>query len=238
MTTPLKDITMLITGATRGLGRELALKGAAKGAHIIALGRTIGALEELDDEIKANHNKGATLIPLDLLATDRLDALGPALFPRHNKIDILISNAAYLGGLSPIAHTKTEEWEKIINTNLTANFALMRTLAPLLERADHAMALFITDNHEETRGKAYWGPYSASKAGLEALVKSFAGEYASKGITTALINPGPMPTTLRRKAFPGEDSMKTQPPAIMADTIINCLITRDLINGETRDLRA
>lgn len=210
--------TALVTGASRGLGRAIALDLATEGATIIALGRTVGALEELDDDIKSVGSK-ATLIPLDLLEADRLDALGPSLISRFSSLDILVGNAAYLGGLSPLTHFKTEEWDKIINTNLKANWQLIRTLHPLLARAPKAIALFITDQPEENSKPAFWGPYTASKAALEALVNTYAEETKTTSITTRLFNPGQMPTNLRRKAFPGEDQENLQDPAPIAHQI-------------------
>ncbi len=210
--------TALITGASRGLGRAIALDLATEGASIIAIGRTVGGLEELDDDIKSVGGK-ATLIPLDLLDAEKLDALGPSLIERFPSLDILVGNAAYLGGLSPLTHFKTEEWDKIINTNLKANWQLMRTLHPLLERAPKAIALFITDQPEENSKPAFWGPYTASKAALEALVNTYAEETKTTGISTRLFNPGLMPTNLRRKAFPGEDQTTLQDPAPIAHQI-------------------
>ncbi len=230
MSHPLKNKTMMITGATRGLGLELALAGARNGAHIIAIGRTIGALEDLDDQIK-QAGASATLIPLDLMQLEAIDALGPSLFPHHDQLDIFVSNAAYLGGLSPLTHTKTEEWQKTIQTNLSANFALIRTLTPLLQRAGQAQALFITDNQADNRDNAYWAPYNASKAGLEALVRSYAGECSATNVKAALLNPPPMATSLRRKAYPGEDATAIHTPAQIADTILKLLIENQFENG-------
>lgn len=236
MSKPLLDKTILITGAARGLGRALALSAASEGVHIIAMGRTIGALEELDDEIRA-AGSSATLIPMDLMDSDAIDALGPTLFERFDKLDGFIANAAYLGGLAPLTHTKTAEWEKIIKTNLTANFALIRTLTPLLTRAEAGRALFITDHQDENFGKAYWGPYSASKAALEALVATYAGECASTTIKAALLNPAPMPTALRRKAYPGEEIEPLTPVNRVAKTIIEKLIEDEFTNGETLTIK-
>lgn len=230
-----KDKTVLITGATRGLGTHLAIELAKQGAHIIALGRTIGALEELDDQIKAGGGQ-STLVPLELMQIENIDALGPTLFEKFDHIDLFFGNAAYLGGLAPITHFKTKEWEKLISTNLTANFALIRTLDPLLRRSEKASALFITDNQPDITGTAYWGPYSATKAALESLVKSYACELNETNVKACLINPGPMSTNLRRNAFPGEDQSNLQTPETVAQKIIKVLELESHENGETLKL--
>jgi len=223
--------TVLITGATRGLGQQLALSLAKQGAHIIALGRTVGALEDLDDQIKSLGGQ-CTLTPLDLIDIETIDALGPTLFPRFNKLDFFIANAAYLGALSPVTHTNTQEWSKILTTNLTANFALIRTLAPLLRQAETATALFITDNNEDNRSAAYWGPYSASKAALESLVSSYAKEIHETNVKAITINPAPMGTALRRKAYPGEDQSTLTNTTTTAQHIIEKLLENNYANGD------
>ena len=201
---PLSGKISLVTGATRGLGQSIALNLARKGAHVIALGRSVGALEELDDQIKQEGGE-ATLVPLDLMEEEKLDALGPTIFPRFDHLDILIGNAAYLGGLSPLTHLKTAEWNKIIATNLTANWQLMRSLHPLLERSEKSVALFIGCDEGAKDNPAYWGAYNASKAGLKAMVESYAAETAETNIKVKIHTPPAMDTNLHRKAYPGGD---------------------------------
>lgn len=229
---PLSGKTALITGATRGLGYETSLALAEKGAHIIALGRTVGGLEELDDAVKQLGSK-VTLVPLDLEEEDLIDALGPSLFPRFDKLDIFIGNAAYLGALSPVTHFKTSEWNKIFATNLTANYLLLRTLEPLLKRSGNATALFITDQMNEDKETAFWGPYLASKSALEQLAKSFATENADSTIKTQIYYPGPMATNLRRNAFPGEDQSNLTSPQTAAQKIADHLADNKHENGAT-----
>ena len=231
MTQPLANKTALITGSTNGLGRALAMNMAKQGAHIIALGRTVGALEELDDDIKKTGGQ-TTLVPLDLQELENIDALGPSLFGRFEKLDYFIAGAGYLGGLAPLTHYKTAEWNKVITTNLTANFALIRTLHPLLARAEHSSAIFITDKAPDNRGTAYWGPYGASKAALETLVQSYAAECQETSVRTLTINPGPMPTALRRKAYPGEDTTPLQDTASYAQKITDLLTENAYNNGD------
>ncbi len=231
MTNLFANKTALITGSTSGLGRALALTMAEQGAHIIALGRTVGALEELDDDIKKAGGQ-TTLVPLDLTELETIDPLGPTLFQRFDKLDYFIAGAAYLGGLAPITHYKTAEWDKVITTNLIANFALIRTLHPLLERAENGTACFISDNSPDNRGTAYWGPYSASKAALETLVQSYAAECQTTSIKALTLIPGPMPTPLRRKAYPGEDTSHLAGPAAAAQKITELLRKNHYENGD------
>ena len=232
MSQQLTNKTALISGATRGLGKHIAIELAKHGAHIIALGRTVGALEELDDEIK-NSGGTATLIPIDLLEEEKLDAIGPSLFPRFDALDFFIGNAAYLSTLSPVTHFKTEEWHKVIGTNLTANWLLLRSLDPLLRRAETGKAVFITDHQTSENPEAYWGPYAASKAALESLVKAYAEEIKETPIKAWLYNPGPMGTKLRRKAFPGEDQSTLPLPETIAKHLVETLINNQHPSGST-----
>lgn len=230
MTNSLKNKTALITGATNGLGLAIAIEMASKGAHIIALGRTVGALEDLDDKI-SKAGSTATLVPIDLLEPEQLDALGPSLFPKFPSLDFFIGNAAYLGALSPVSHFKTEEWSKIIGTNLSANWHLIRTLDPLLRRAENSTALFISDEERVENSPAYCGPYAASKAALEVLVKSYANEINGTPLKVQIFNPGPMATNLRRKAFPGEDQSTLSTPQEVATYIVDFLVENNYPNS-------
>ncbi|GJM02153.1 MAG: short-chain dehydrogenase [Rhodomicrobium sp.] len=215
---PLKGKLAMVTGATRGLGLETAMALAEQGAHIIAVGRTVGALEELDDNIRAIGGE-ATLVPIDLMDEERVDVLGPSLYPRYDHLDILIGNAGYLGGLSPLTHVKTTEWTKTLSTNLTANFLLLRSLHPLLLRADKALALFIGCTESPGETSAYWGPYNASKAALKAMVECYQQETAETNIEVAFHTPPAMDTALRRKAFPGGDVNALTPVEAAANEI-------------------
>jgi NAD(P)-dependent dehydrogenase (short-subunit alcohol dehydrogenase family) len=193
----------LVTGATRGIGRAVALAYATEGAHLILVGRTAGALEEVDDEIRALGG-GATLLTLDLKRLDKIDALGPTIYQRWQKLDILVGNAGILGPLSPLGHVPAEAWDEVLAINLTANWRLIRTLSPLLRMSDAGRAIFVSSG-AAVRPHAYWGPYAASKAGLEALVRTYAEEVANTPVRVNLVNPGPTRTKMRAQAFPGED---------------------------------
>ncbi|MEO1544687.1 MAG: SDR family NAD(P)-dependent oxidoreductase [Pseudomonadota bacterium] len=232
----LEGRTALITGASRGLGRAVAMAFAREGAHIIATARRVGALEDLDDAIKAEGLEGATLIPLDLTKSDRVDELGPALHQRFGHIDILVGNAGLLGPLSPLGHIKADIWEMIINVNLNANWRLIRTLDPLLKQSTAGRAVFVTSG--AAQGKyAYWGPYAVSKAGLEALAKTYALEVQNEKIRCNLVNPGPLRTAMREKAFPGEDPLTVPLPEDMAGAFVELCSADCDLNGATVDGR-
>jgi NAD(P)-dependent dehydrogenase (short-subunit alcohol dehydrogenase family) len=209
----------LVTGATRGIGRAVALALAASGAQVVATGRTSGALEELDDAIKAVSGRRATLLTLNLKHGDKIDGLGPALHGRFGKLDILVASAGILGPLSPLGHIPTDQFQEVIDINLTANWRLIRTLDPLLKLSDAGRAVFLTSGAALAK-LAYWGPYAVSKAGLEALVKTYAMEVANTTVRANLVSPGPIRTRMREKAFPGEDPMTLKTPEELAPTIL------------------
>lgn len=200
----------LVTGATRGIGRAVAVALAKAGAHLILTGRTSGALEEVDDEIRTAGGQ-ATLVTLNLKHGDKIDALGPTLYQRFGKLDVLVGNAGVLGPLSPLGHIPTDAFTETLEINLTANWRLIRTLDPLLQRSEAGRAIFVTSGAASAKN-AYWGPYAVSKAGLEALVKTYAHEIASTNVRANLVSPGPIRTRMRAKAFPGEDAMTLKTP--------------------------
>lgn len=226
---PLKDRLALVTGASRGIGRAVALALAQNGAHVVIAARTIGALEELDDEIRAAGGK-ATLLQLDLSQGDKIDQLGPTLYQRWGKLDILVGNAGILGPLSPLHHVTEDAWNAVIEVNLTANWRLIRTLDPLLKRSDAGRAVFVTAS-ASTGKTAYWGPYAVSKAGLETLVKTYAHELADTPVRVNLVNPGPMRTQMRAKAFPGEDPNKLPAPEEIVPLFLELLSPQCALNG-------
>lgn len=202
----------LVTGASRGVGRALALELARAGAHVVALARTQGALEELDDEIRALGGE-ATLVPCDLGDFDALDRLGAALFERWGRLDVLVGNAGLLGPLSPLAHVDPKDWSRVMAVNVTANWRLIRSLDPLLRVSKAGRVVFITSGaaHRATM-KPFWGTYAISKAALEAMARTYAAEVASDGVTVMLANPGPLRTRMRAQAMPGEDPLTLKTP--------------------------
>lgn len=193
----------LVTGASRGIGRAIALELARDGAHVVALARTQGALEELDDEIRALGGE-ATLVPCDIADFDALDRLGAALFQRWGKLDVFVGNAGTLGVLSPLAHVDAKDWTRVLAVNVTANWRLIRSLDPLLRASGAGRVAFITSS-AANKAQPYWGPYAVSKAALEALARTYATEVKNEGVTVMLANPGRMRTRMRAQAMPGED---------------------------------
>jgi len=220
----------LVTGASRGIGRTAALALAGAGHHVILTARTTGALEEVDDEIKALGGS-ASIVRLNFSHGDKIDALGPTLFERWQRLDVLIASAGILGRLSPLAHIPTEEWEEVMRTNLTANWRLIRTLDPLLRRSDAGRAVFVTSRASRNI-RAYWGPYAVSKAGLEALVKTYAAEVASTPVKVNLLDPGAVRTAMRAQAYPGEDRAKVKPPETLAPYILELASPECTRSGE------
>jgi NAD(P)-dependent dehydrogenase (short-subunit alcohol dehydrogenase family) len=225
----------LVTGATRGIGRAVALSYAKEGAHLILVGRTTGALEEADDEIRALGGK-ATLLTLDLKNHDKIDALGPTIYQRWEKLDILVGNAGVLGPLSPLGHVTADAWDEVLNVNLTANWRLIRTLDPLLRRSDAGRAIFVSSGVAASP-RAYWGPYAVAKAGLEALVKTYAHEVENTPVRANLINPGPTRTAMRAKAFPGEAPESLKAPEAVTPTFVRLAEPSCRDNGRVFDLK-
>ena len=218
MDKPLSNRVAVVTGASRGIGRAAALALAEAGAHIIALARTQGALESLDDEIRAKGST-ATLVPVNLKDFDALDRLGAAIYERWGKLDVLVGNAGVLGELAPITHVDQPVWDEVMAVNVTANYRLIRSLDPLLRASDAGRAVFVTSGAAH-KCLAYWGVYSISKAALNALVLTYAAETVTTPVKTMLINPGPLRTAMRRAAMPGEDPLTLRTPEDLAPHIV------------------
>jgi NAD(P)-dependent dehydrogenase (short-subunit alcohol dehydrogenase family) len=226
----------LVTGASRGLGRAVALAFASEGAHVIALARTVGALEELNDEIRARGGT-ATLVPLDLADFAGIDRLGAPIGERWGKLDILVANAGILGALTPIAHLEPKLWSSLIDINVTANLRLIRVLDPLLRGAEGARAIFVTSSVAR-EPRAYWGGYAATKAALETLVRTYAQECARTGVRVLLVNPGPTRTRMRAQAMPGEDPMTLPAPEEVAALFLALVTGKDVQSGAIYEFRA
>jgi NAD(P)-dependent dehydrogenase (short-subunit alcohol dehydrogenase family) len=219
----------LITGASRGIGAAVARRFAQEGAQVILLARTVGGLEEVDDVVRAAGGQ-ATLVPLDLRDFDKIDQLGASLYRRFGRLDVLVGNAGVLGTLSPTGHFDPRVWAEVIDVNLTANWRLIRSLDPLLRLSDAGRALFTTcAAARETT--AYWGAYAASKAALETMVRSYAGEVAKTALCVNLVDPGIVRTNLRAHGFPGEDRSALSAPEDVTEPFVTLAATACSING-------
>lgn len=215
---PLSGRLAVVTGASRGIGRAAALAFARAGAHVVAVARTQGALEELDDEIRAAGG-AATLVPVDLKDFEAIDRLGAAIHERWGKLDVLLANGAILGPISPLGHVLPKAWDEILAVNVTANWRLIRSLDPLLRASDAGRALFVTSG-ASWKNLAYWGPYAATKAALNSLAMTYAAETAATAIKVTLVNPGPLRTRMREMAMPGEDPMTLKTPEDLAPHLV------------------
>ena len=218
MTKPLQGRVALVTGASRGIGRAAAIAYAEAGAHVVAMARTTGALEELDDEI-GEAGGTATLVPVDLADEPAIEKLGPVLLERWGKLDILLANAGVLGSLSPLDHVTEKDWARVLEINVTANWRLLKALDPALRASDAGRVLLMTSGaaHKCT---AYWGPYSVSKAAVEALGRTYAAETATTPVKLMLVNPGPLRTRMRAEAMPGEDPQTLKTPEELAPHLV------------------
>ena len=229
----LQDRIALITGASRGIGRAVALAFAKEGAHTILLARTRGALEALDDEIQSLGGT-CTLLPINLAKSDKIEGIGPTILDRWGKLDILVANAGILGPLSPLGHISEKDWRAVLEINVTANWRLIRTLDPLLRLSDAGRAIFVTSGASRSC-RAYWGPYSVSKAALEALAKTYAKEVETTNVKANMLSPGAVATGMRAQAYPGEDPERLTQPEALTDLFIVMAAAEFDQNGKVID---
>lgn len=215
---PLAGRIALVTGATRGIGAATAVELAKAGAHVVAVGRTEGGLQETDDLIRAVGGS-ATLVPLDLKDSEGIDRLGGALYDRYGRLDVYVANAGVLGPLSPLGHVYPKDWDNAVAVNLTANWRCVRSFDPLLRLSTAGRAVLISSGAAHN-GRAYWGPYAIVKAGLEMMGRTWAAESVTGKLKVNLFNPGPTRTLMRAKAFPGEDPMTLPTPESVAQAIV------------------
>ena len=221
MAKPLDNRVALVTGASRGIGRAVALDLARAGAHVVALARTQGALEELDDAIRQDGSE-ATLVPCDIKDFDALDRLGSALHERWGKLDILVANAGVLGPITPLSHVDPKQWDDTVAVNVTANYRLIRSLDALLRASDAGRAVFISSGAaQRAELRPYWGPYAITKAAVDVMVRTYAAETATTSAVKVMsVNPGPIRTRMRAQAMPGEDPETLKPPEELSPKIL------------------
>lgn len=230
MAGPLDGAVALVTGGSRGIGAALAEELARLGAHVVITARTQGGLEETDDAIRALGGS-ATLLPLDLREGGQIDAIGPTLFQRFGRLDVLVHNAGSLGRLTPVAHIQPGDWADAVAVNLSATWRLIRTCDPLLRQAPAGRAVFVTDERARAP-RAYWGALGATKAAMEHLVLTWLQEVTTTPLRVNLFDPGPVATRMRSNAFPAEDRSMLSRPETVAPALASLCLPTETHNGE------
>ncbi len=236
MTVSLNGKIALVTGASRGIGYFAALALAKAGAHVIALARTTGGLEDLDDAIQ-KAGGSATLVPLNLRDFTALDRLGQSIHERWGRLDAFLANAGTLGVLTPLSHLEPKVFQELVETNVIANWRLIRSLDPLLRASDAGRALFVSSGAAR-KHTPFWGGYAMAKAAVESLALTYAAECATTKVKVNLLNPGAMRTAMRAKAMPGEDPDSLPRPDAVAPLIVELLSPSNAKNGELVAFRA
>lgn len=227
----LENKIALITGASRGIGAAVAKAYAKEGAQTVLLARKTKGLEEVDDAIRAAGGLAPVLVPVDLADGEKIDAIGPGIYERFGRLDILVGNAAMLGDLGPVTHMTPKNWQKMMDVNVTANWRLLRILDPLLQCSEAGRALFVTSGVTQM-ALPYWGAYSVTKAALEKMVEIYAAEQAQTNVSANLIDPGVVRTSMRAAAMPGEDPETLPHPDEIAPRFVE-LVADDLaVNGQ------
>src|SRR4029077_17602267 len=201
MPQPLAGSIALVTGASRGIGRATALALARAGAHIVAVARTVGALEEIDDAARA-AGSSATLVPLDMRDYAGLYRLAAALNERYQRLGVMVGDAGWVGQRSPLDHVEPQNWDEVLAVNVTANWHLIRAMDALLKRSAAGRAILVT-SAAATHARPYSGAYSVSKAARNALARFYAAETESTAVKVNLFNPGPTRTRMRAQVMPG-----------------------------------
>ncbi len=231
----LEGRVVLVTGSSRGIGFHAALNAAGRGAHVVAVARTVGGLEDLDDAIKAKGGT-VTLVPLDLTDYAGIDRLGAAIHERWGRLDGLIGNAGSLGILGPLAHIDPKTFEQTFAVNVTANYRLIRSMDLLLRQSDAGRLVMVSSGAAKS-ARAYWGLYAASKAALDMLVKSYAGEMASTPVRANVFYPGQVRTAMRAQAMPGEDPNTLPHPRDIAPKLVDMVTPAYSENGMLFDAK-
>jgi NAD(P)-dependent dehydrogenase (short-subunit alcohol dehydrogenase family) len=226
---------VLVTGASRGIGYQAAIEAGRRGAHVIAVARTVGGLEDLDDEIRKVGSE-TTLVPLDLRDGDGIDRLGKAIFERWGHLDGLIANAGVLGTITPLAHLDVKDFDQAIAVNVAANYRLIRSMDLPLRKSAAGRAVFVSSQSSQS-AKPFWGLYAATKAALEAMVKSYAQELSTSPATANVFWPGAVRTAMRAKAYPGEDPDTLPHPREIAPKLVDMIEPSRTVTGSVFDNR-
>jgi NAD(P)-dependent dehydrogenase (short-subunit alcohol dehydrogenase family) len=220
----------LVTGASRGLGRAVAIEAARRGFDIVAVARSTRALEQLDDAVREAGGH-ASLVPLDLKDFEAIDRLGGVIYERWGRLDALASCAGMLGTLTGVHELPPRTFEEVLAVNYTSNWRLIRSMDPLLRMAESPRAVFVTTG-ATAAPRAWWSAYGATKSALEYMVGSWAIECATSPIKVNLFDPGPMRTAMRLKAFPHEDQSTLPAPESVATSLVDLLLPSEQRHGE------
>lgn len=226
---PLDGSVALVTGASRGIGAATAVALARLGAHLVITGRTQGGLEETDDALRATGG-AATLLPLDLRDGEKLDLLGPSIYRRFGRLDVLVHCAGALGQLTPAGHILPADWADVVGVNLSATWRLIRGCDAPLRQAAAGRAVFVTDAVARAP-VAYWGALGATKAGMENLVMTWAAETVKTTLRVNLFDPGIVRSKMRAAAFPGENPETLPAPACAAKTLAALCLPTEMRHG-------
>jgi NAD(P)-dependent dehydrogenase (short-subunit alcohol dehydrogenase family) len=236
MSKPLSDRIALVTGASRGIGAALALQLAQAGAHVVAVARTVGGLEELDDKIKAAGGS-ATLVPLDVKDSEGIARLARALNERYGRLDVLAGNAGILRTPTPLGHIDPKEWDEVFAVNVTANWQLLRAFDALLQSSDAGRVVFVTSGLA-WMARPYFGSYAVSKSALDIMVRTYAAENDSTKVRANLFGPGQTRTRMMATAFPGIDPETLPTPEDVAQKIVPLCLPACMENGKLYDFRS
>ncbi len=221
---------VLVTGASRGIGFAVAIELAKRDHHVIAVARSTKALEKLDDEIR-DVGYRATLVPMDLKDGNAVSQLAVECKNRFGRLDALLGNAGVLGTLGPLQTVDIRSFVETIEVNLVANFRLIQAFDPLLRRSKAPRAVFVSSG-VAPRPRAYWGPYQASKMGLEGLIKAWADENEQSNLRVNIFDPGATRTQMRAEAMPGEDPLTLPSPEAVAITLVPLLEPSEKRTGQ------
>ena len=225
----------LITGATRGIGKEIAMLLAKNKIHVIILGRTLSALDELSDKINA-FGGSSTCIQFDLNDLSEISKISHEVKQRWGKLDILISNAAYLHNLTPLSHLSEKDWQISLNTNLSSNWLLIKHFENLLLESEYGRAIFLTSGASQGY-RPFWGAYAITKAGLESMVRAWSSEMEKTNLSINLYDPGATKTQMRARAYPGEDPKTLKDANEIALDILKICNKNFIKNGERLEFK-
>ena len=226
----IKNRIALITGATRGIGKEIAILLAKNKIHVIILGRTLSALDDLSDKIN-EFGGSSTCIQFDLNDLSEISKISQEVKQRWGKLDLLISNAAYLHNLTPLSHLSEKDWQISLNTNLSSNWLLIKYFENLLLESKFGKAIFLTSGASQGH-RPFWGAYAITKAGLDSMVRAWSSEMKETNLSINLYDPGATKTQMRARAYPGEDPKFLKDPDVIAKDILKICNKNFVKNGE------